>query len=167
MLVREPPRGHRCLWERRIHRWTVKGKVPRDSLVVKKYPPLRRPLGREAHELVDPACEFIRDVSEGRFDPRVLVIPVSLTWHGSVPPQSLTHASTVAQKLRTVSRPPKSTPKSPPIWGPGHASHPMPKGSREPAAESTEPALWCRRSKGRSNHAPRKGGRERKRKRKR
>ena len=43
------------------------GKVFRDSLVVKKYPPLRRPLGREGHKLVEPACEFIRDGSEGRF----------------------------------------------------------------------------------------------------
>ena len=30
--------------------------------------------------------EFIRDVSKGRFDPRVLGIHVSLIWHGSVPP---------------------------------------------------------------------------------
>jgi hypothetical protein len=62
------------------------GKVFRDSLVVKKYPPLSRPLGREGHKLVKPACEFIRDGSEGRFNPRVPGVHVSLTGHGGVPP---------------------------------------------------------------------------------
>ena len=62
------------------------GKVLRDSLVVNKYPPLRRPLGREGHKLVEPPCEFVRHISKGRFDPRVLGIHGSLAWEGSVPP---------------------------------------------------------------------------------
>ena len=55
-----------------------------DSLVVKKYAILRQAFGREAHEVGESACEFLRHASKGSFNPRVLGV-VALQWHRGVP----------------------------------------------------------------------------------
>ena len=60
------------------------GDVLRDSLVVNKYAILRGSLGREAHEVGESACEFLRHASKGSFNPRVLGV-VTLQWHRGVP----------------------------------------------------------------------------------
>ena len=60
------------------------GDVLLDSLVVKKYAILRQAFGREAHEVGESACEFLRHASKGSFNPRVLGV-VALQWHRGVP----------------------------------------------------------------------------------